>query len=296
MMIACPRCRTAYEVELTRFGARPRLVQCSACGWRWTQLPDSWFVSETATDTAFCEADDDASDSLSDANDAGIDSLSGESTAHLTSVSIEEASQRPPANPMPDVVDAMPNPVPVVTPPPNPPPPTVEEPPVASAAPSDQRRTIWQVMPSGPGFVVATSAAAVIGLLSLLVVLRGPIIELLPASTGFYGLLGLYPDPLGAGLEIRNIASARERDGDADVLTVTGEVANVVNKPASLPTIRVSLYDAHDNELQFVTLANARQTLAAGETLVFDTRITDPRPEAKRVRVGFTPSRQVTRP
>ena len=81
-----------------------------------------------------------------------------------------------------------------------------------------------------------------------------------------------------------------------EVFHQTGEVANVVNKPASLPTIRVSLYDAHDNELQFVTLANARQTLAAGETLVFDTRITDPRPEAKRVRVGFTPSRQVTRP
>ena len=39
MIIACPRCEASYAVDLAAFGAHARLVQCSACDFRWSQAP-----------------------------------------------------------------------------------------------------------------------------------------------------------------------------------------------------------------------------------------------------------------
>ena len=39
MIIACPRCEASYAVDLAAFGAHARLVECSACNFRWSQAP-----------------------------------------------------------------------------------------------------------------------------------------------------------------------------------------------------------------------------------------------------------------
>jgi hypothetical protein len=122
----------------------------------------------------------------------------------------------------------------------------------------------------------------------VLILLREPIVSALPDAAGLYGLIGLAPDPLGDGLEIREVASARERVDGKDVLSVTGMVANVSGKRELLPPLRVSLYDPADQELQFVTVPHAQNSLDAGETVRFEATIPESHP-ARRLRVGFAP-------
>lgn len=139
-----------------------------------------------------------------------------------------------------------------------------------------------------PSITAATAAVATLFTLSaLLIVLRAQIISALPSAAGVYGVVGLAPDPLGAGLEIREIEIARELQGGEAVLRVMGVVANVADRPQPLPSIRVSLFDDDDEELQFTTLAHEHNHLSPGDALSFDARIIEPRPEARRVRVGF---------
>ena len=139
-----------------------------------------------------------------------------------------------------------------------------------------------------PLFTAGVAAVATfITLAAVLIMLRGPIISVLPSAAGVYGVFGLAPDPLGAGLEIREIEGARELQGSEDVLRVTGVVANVADSTQPLPSIRVSLFDDNDKEVQFTTLVQKHEHLEPGEALSFDATITEPQPEARRIRVGF---------
>jgi predicted Zn finger-like uncharacterized protein len=297
MMIACPRCGAAYEVEAALFGIRPRVVQCCECDCRWLQQCDSSMAAAPEAETAAGWADDPEVDSA-ERTEPPQDEVSSADSGSAESPWLATVAGGPADTVQERVAAARPADAwPVEASPPIEPTPSELEMTVENATPPEadpplrRFRRFDSKLPSSPMFVAGIAATAtVIALLSLLVLLRGPMIELLPQSAGFYGRLGLLPDPLGAGLEIRDIASARERDNAGDVLTVTGVVANVADEPAPLPMLRVSLYDADDNELQSVTVANLRDMLAAGEALSFDARIPDPRPEAKRVRVGFTPA------
>lgn len=158
----------------------------------------------------------------------------------------------------------------------------------AAAATGRLHRPVWRRLPRGCGPVAAIVAmATAVALAALLVVLRGPILAVLPASAGFYASFGLLPDPLGAGLEIRDVSTTRTREGSAEVLTVSGVVASVIDAPADVPYLRVSLYDAGDRQLQAVDLPGPRASLQPAEAVGFDVRISDLQPETRRIRVGF---------
>jgi len=301
MMIACPRCGAAYDIDAALFGAQPRVVQCSGCDWRWTQRPPASAPAVAAEESAGDAAAGDDADSweVSPEPDDVVPEVRpvAPSAPDPHPAAAEEPPAEPPASP-PDAasvevvaeVDAG-TADEVEEDPEEPPEPeepaSTERLAPAKPAPPEKRRF---ALPRGRGFVAGTTAVAtVIAVASLLVVFRGPISSLVPATNGFYAMLGLAAEPLGAGLEIREISSLRVRKGGEDVLTVTGVVANVARHPVSLPLLRVSLYDAQDEELQFVMVPGERPGLDPGETLRFDARIIDPRPAARRVRVGFAP-------
>jgi hypothetical protein len=192
-----------------------------------------------------------------------------------------------------------------------------DEPPAASPAaamvevdvagtPADQPTTVveksenrkqrrWQEIRLRPRSAAAASAVAtVVGLLTLLIVLRGPVVAAFPVSAGFYGILGLLPYATGARLQIEDVVSERHRRNGTDVLTVSGVVTNMADEAASLPTIEITVLDDQENELQSVSVESERGSLAAGEKLAFDKDILNPNPRARRVRVGFTTTRELS--
>jgi predicted Zn finger-like uncharacterized protein len=295
MIIACPRCEASYVVDAAIFGPRTRVVQCSACDYRWSQRPHEAHEAD--------DGDGSPGASLWVGADVSVETLQAIREANPVRV---ETSVSEPA--MPVAADAAPSPTASAV--------TVGDvassavvgevhsdqqeqlnPPSTQAAESTEgSRASAGDTPSaqpdrrfGRAFVAGMAALSTLTtLVAVLILLREPIVSALPDAAGLYGLIGLAPDPLGDGLEIREVASARERVDGKDVLSVTGMVANVSGKRELLPPLRVSLYDPADQELQFVTVPHAQNSLDAGETVRFEATIPESHP-ARRLRVGFAP-------
>jgi len=141
-----------------------------------------------------------------------------------------------------------------------------------------------------PSVALLAGIGALVALFVILVVLvlaRGPIVSAIPGTAALYRGVGLLGDEVGVGLEIRDVRSARQRDGADEVLTIEGIVANVTDEPLELPEIRVSLSDADGEELQFVTVPPDMPTLPPGETVSFEARISNPSAIVRRVKVKF---------
>lgn len=337
MMIACPRCGTAYEVDLGRFGGRRRIVQCSACDYRWSQPPEPSPAVATNPQDEGCEAArasaPGASPAVEDVGDSpggdfvvdrgaadpvpeappqqAAEAGSGASPGTKTPIAppascageTEPEAAASPAEGEAARADALagsrsPDEAPVQQ--------TLRqqgdrEAPAGPQAAADAttanvpnaetgrvHRPRWRRLPRRSGLVAAIVAlATAIAFVALLIVLRGPILAVLPASAGFYASFGLLPDLLGAGLEIRDVSTTRTREGSGEVLTVSGVVANVIDAAADVPYLRVSLYDAGDRQLQVVDLPGPRASLQPAEAVGFDVRISDLQPETRRIRVGF---------
>jgi len=142
-----------------------------------------------------------------------------------------------------------------------------------------------------PSIALLAGIGALVALIVIVVVFvvaRGPIVSAVPGAAGLYRSVGLLGDEPGAGLEIRDVRSARQHDGADEILTIEGIVGNVTDQPLELPAIRVSLSDADGEELQFVTVPPKTPTLPPGETMAFEARIVNPSAIVRRVKVKFT--------
>ena len=273
-------------MKVAAFGVHARLVQCSACRFRWSQRPEESREADNLENPVTSTRRDGVDDSTntvesppeSEEQTAAANPESGPDVADNNPATIESVS--------PDSRDdkaAEVHPLPL-----SPEKGSAEgKPPTGAASPGQ---------PLTPGLgrrravTAATAAAAtILALIALLILLREPIVTAMPGAAGVYGLIGLAPDPLGKGLEIRDVASARERVDGQEVMTVTGVVANVARSRELLPPLRVTLYDSADEELQFVTVSPAQQNLDAGQAVRFETRISPANLEARRLRVGFAP-------
>ena len=287
MIIACPRCGAAYAVDGAVFGARDRVVQCCECAYRWSQAPQAETEVASGDNSAPSVQQSglgDSSEMFGPPEQDASEKPSADTPSPPEQVKNDAGSSEPEPSGVEDGGGEKDDAIP----------PTArllersggEEPsgnvsPDQPATPSPGR--------GGRALTAASAATAtILSLAALLILLRGPIVSAVPEAVGVYGLLGLATDSLGRGLEIREVASARDRVDGREVLTVTGVVANITRSREPLPTLRVTLYDDADEEVQSVTVAQARTSLDPGESLRFEAKIPAPQPDARLLRVGFT--------
>jgi predicted Zn finger-like uncharacterized protein len=116
---------------------------------------------------------------------------------------------------------------------------------------------------SGIGWVllILLIGAAVVGVIFG----RDQIVARMPQAAQIYELVGLKPQPLGAGLDIANVASTRNADG----LIVEGDITNKIGTARAVPHLRVALRDANKRELIFKIIDPPRERLLPGETSHF---------------------------
>jgi predicted Zn finger-like uncharacterized protein len=316
MIIACPRCAASYAVEAEAFGPHLRIVECSACGARWRQPPPGGTAGTTgggtgespATSSVTAVVDDSSTQAEPDAEDgpeslAPADATTEDSPWPFDCSGDEEddPSQRPvdtaPAgNPVSDAAPAGPSGQSAgdaatdAAPQEEPPAgndavrPGVRKPAVSAASTRMQKlRAARKKLLVG----AVAGAATLCALAALAIAFREPLVTIMPRAAGVYGTVGLAPDPVGDGLEIREVASTRERQGTEDVLLIRGVVANVAENIQPLPPLRVSLWNASDQEVQSVTVSHGSGRLEPGESISFEARILEPPPEARILRVGF---------
>jgi hypothetical protein len=146
----------------------------------------------------------------------------------------------------------------------------------------------WNRRVSG-GLIAALVVGATMIAVAALILARDPIVAAVPGAAKIYGMVGLAGEELGAGLDIRDVHSTREPTGESETLVIEGVIANTSNGSKDVPLVRVALFDADDEELQFVTVSTDRLALPPGETVDFMARLENPAATARRIKVTFAP-------
>jgi hypothetical protein len=139
------------------------------------------------------------------------------------------------------------------------------------------------------GLIAALVVGATMIAVAALILARDPIVAAVPGAAKIYGMVGLAGEELGAGLDIRDVHSTREPTGESETLVIEGVIANTSNGSKDVPLVRVALFDADDEELQFVTVSTDRLALPPGETVDFMARLENPAATARRIKVTFAP-------
>jgi len=116
------------------------------------------------------------------------------------------------------------------------------------------------------------------------------VIQFVPEAAPYYDMyedrLGLKP-MLSELMEIRDVDSARRREGNDDILVVFGVVGNISDDMQAVPQVRVSLFDATDAEVQFVVVDPEVAEIPIGGTSRFEALIRNPMQTARRLEVTF---------
>jgi len=116
--------------------------------------------------------------------------------------------------------------------------------------------------------------------------LRDLVLETIPQTKPLYDMIGL-TDPLGAGLDIQDVQSQREQEGDVDVLRVTGNIVNISEKLRLVPVIRISLFNEENEEIQFINITPDIAEIPVGDKISFQGSIAEPSDNAKKMEVTF---------
>jgi predicted Zn finger-like uncharacterized protein len=119
-------------------------------------------------------------------------------------------------------------------------------------------------------------AAAVLLTLVVLGTARESIVSAWPRAARLYALAGVAAEPPGAGLEFRQVSSARADENGTPALVVEGEVANISGVSRGVPNLAVVLHDRERRAVQRWVFEPPRRELPPGGATPFKTTI--PRP------------------
>ncbi len=154
----------------------------------------------------------------------------------------------------------------------------------APALPKAKRR-VSGVLVGWIGLVAGLAALA-----SSTITFRQPIIAAWAPAARLYDWVGLGPKDL-VGLEIRALTASRSSDSDGNpILVISGEVANITDRPRPVPHAIVILLDAQKQPLKSWDVTVGRDQLLPGEVVKLDTSLAAPPVTATSAEVRFPPA------
>jgi predicted Zn finger-like uncharacterized protein len=115
---------------------------------------------------------------------------------------------------------------------------------------------------------------------------RNEVVAWYPAAAPAYQRLGL-PVELTLGIEFRRLGSLQRQEDGANVLVVTGEIANVSGQPRAVPPIRIGLIDGQGREIDHALFDPPRPALEPEAAHPFEVKLAAPPPEARDFSISF---------
>lgn len=120
---------------------------------------------------------------------------------------------------------------------------------------------------------------------------RDLIMERVPATELLFDLVGLGPEPPGAGLQLLDVSSkATTRDGKR-VISISGFVANISDTARVVPEMIGIVYDKQGKIIHKWRFSAPSPKLLIKERVPFSTELVDPPPGSARVNVTFDTTR-----
>ena len=276
MLIVCPTCATAYQIQLAALGGAGRSVRCSHCRNTWFATAES-MVEEAAI--------------LSVSAPAAAERPADDFSSHVTGDVI----------PPPDTVTPQAdNPFTLA----NAPPLVPQDQPETEAAPKfdpgvpdhvetiaarrirqtyadrkDQRSLLRRLV-SLPMLIVMLSAILA-GALNW----RAAVVRHFPQTASLYAAIGL---PVNLrGLFFENVKSTGEFHDGVTVLVVEGTIVNLTTRTLEVPRLRLALRNGLGHEVYAWTALPTKTTLGSGNGLPFRARLASPPPDGRDVIVRF---------
>jgi predicted Zn finger-like uncharacterized protein len=289
MILGCPNCGARFRIGADAIGAAGRRVRCSQCHHQWNAT----------------------------ARDLQPDPVAPKPKVTVRRNPLKPKKAAPPPPPPPPPVAEEPPAAPPPPPPePPPPPPDLdlappaplpdaaadaqlqaepEPPPPIPEAPSEAASMRGKKTGPKKRSVLGRIAAA-IGWLLFVLALGGlagaayeseTVMEQFPETKPVFEALGFDVPGPGDGLKLTNVTSARVTIEGSPALVVEGKITNTTQGRRTVPTLRGSLRDTGDRELQAWTFNPSTMRLAPGETASFRTEIRQPPSQATGLSITF---------
>ncbi len=119
------------------------------------------------------------------------------------------------------------------------------------------------------------------------VVKRDDVVRMFPEASSAYAMAGLEVNPFG--LEFADVSADRRLDGTVPVLTVSGTILNVSDRPQAVPNVRVDLRDDAGFEVESILVTPEALSVGPGGEVSFSSRLDSPSLAAYDLEVTFVP-------
>jgi predicted Zn finger-like uncharacterized protein len=122
--------------------------------------------------------------------------------------------------------------------------------------------------------------------MALGVIFRTTVVRIVPESAAVFAMIGL-PVNL-VGLQLVGVRSDVGREGDAQVLVVSGEIGNETSQPVRVPPIALTIEGEKGATLYSWTDKGGGGELAPHAARPFQARLASPPPDGRQVLVTFS--------
>ena len=259
MIITCPHCQTKYQVTYEAIGSAGRKVQCAHCRRDWQQAPLDQDEATPEQKKAFGAIEEDGLDEAMSAEEKAVAAevelrLEQERQAAIaaSNAQAEAAILRNRQRAFSRRQSAM----------------------AADLPLARLRRTLRIAGAVLLGLVLAVGYFG-----------RVAVVERFPAMAGVYEAIGLGVNVVG--LDFSNVSSLRTLRDGKEVLVVSAQIVGLMPQPVPVPSVVVTLLDGDGRGIYEWSVTPSVRDLMAGERATFDTQLTLPPAEARRVRLSF---------
>jgi predicted Zn finger-like uncharacterized protein len=290
MLIVCPTCATAYQIQLAALGAAGRSVRCAQCKNVWLATPESAVMEQVAAAPVIIPpprpaAPPPAPPAMDDfgaaaPSDFSVETVMPDPTAVEEAERVLAASDAPPLAPAgtDETVDASgaakfdPDAEDIET--------IAARRARQTAADRKGKPTLLRRILSLPVLILVLAAALI-----ALVQARATVVRHFPQTASLFSMIGM---PVNLrGLFFQDVKTRSEIHDGVMVLVVEGVIVNLTRNTLDVPRLRFSLRNGSSHEVYAWTALPSRPTLGSGDGLQFRTRLASPPADGRDVIVRF---------
>ena len=157
-----------------------------------------------------------------------------------------------------------------------------------------QRRKKARVKPKqarGPLFTLPRLTAAMVGVLIGLMYERVNVVRLMPQTAALYSAIGMKINL--RGLTFEDVKTVTDIQDGIPVLVIEGSIRNITRADTEVPRLRFAMQNTAGADIYSWTGVAEKPVLAAGETVVFRSRLASPPPESRGAYVRFVQRRDL---
>jgi len=304
MILTCPNCRSRFKVKPEALGAAGRTVKCAKCAHKWFASPD-----DGEEDGAPKGASPKGASPKSAAPKQAAAPKAAPKKAAPQKAAAKKAAAKPASPAAADAADDADD----FDPPafadggkygpgsgaaddayePPPPPgrersPGYDEPPLGPDEEIVPRQRKPKTVKKSPLGAWIFLLVLILGVCVGGFFFRHDIVKAYRPANAIFSAIGFPVDTLGFGLELPPPKSQAIIDGDSRTLRITGEIRNTTAEPIEAPLLRGALRNAQGDDLTVWTFQAEEERILPGETVTYETEVSNPPRGATGLFVTFT--------